>query len=80
MQQSRLALGGAGIIYGAEPILRPYLEQGSLQTVLQGWASMGPGFHIYYAGRRHVPTGLRLLIDLILERQPLRPASARLDR
>jgi hypothetical protein len=32
---------------------------------------MGPGFHIYYPGRRQLPTGLRLLIDLIREMQPL---------
>lgn len=76
-----LALGGAGIMYGAEPILRPYLEQGSLQPILEDWASMGPGFHIYYPGRRHVPTGLRLLIELITESQPLRPeASCRMSR
>ena len=65
------ALGGAGIIYGAEPILRPYLQQGLLQPVLADWASMGPGFHIYYSGRRQIPTGLRLLIELIREIQPL---------
>lgn len=67
-----LALGGVGIIYGAEPILRPHLQQGTLLPVLGGWASTGPGFHIYYSGRRQVPTGLRLLIDLIREIQPLR--------
>lgn len=67
-----LARCGAGIIYGAEPILRPDLEQGTLHPVLTDWCSMGPGFHIYYSGRRHVPTGLRLLIDLIRELQPLR--------
>ena len=66
-----LALGGTGIIYGAEPILRPHLAHGTLQAVLEGWVSKGPGFHIYYSGRRHVPTGLRLLIDLIREIQPL---------
>lgn len=65
------ALGSAGVIYGAEPILRPYLRQGLLAPVLENWASMGPGFHIYYSGRRQVPTGLRLLIELIREIEPL---------
>jgi hypothetical protein len=32
---------------------------------------MGSGFHIYYSGRRQLPTGLRLLIDLIREIRPL---------
>nr|WP_086491411.1 LysR family transcriptional regulator [Novosphingobium panipatense] len=64
-------LGGAGIIYGAEPILMPYLRSGALQLVLSDWASMGEGFHAYYSGRRQVPTALRLLIDLIREVNPL---------
>lgn len=66
-----LGLSGAGIIYGAEPVLRPYIETGKLKIVLSDWASMGSGFHAYYPGRKHVPTGLRLLIDLIREHQPL---------
>ncbi|WP_232495479.1 LysR family transcriptional regulator [Novosphingobium kaempferiae] len=64
-------LGGVGIIYGAEPILRPHLQCGALQLVLDDWASMGEGFHAYYSGRRQVPTALRLLIDLIRELDPL---------
>lgn len=65
-----LGLGGAGIIYGSEPVLRPYLASGALRLVLADWAPMGSGFHIYYSGRRHLPTGLRLLIDLIRELRP----------
>jgi DNA-binding transcriptional LysR family regulator len=66
-----LGLSGAGIIYGGEPVLRPHLESGALHAILVDWASMGPGFHIYYSGRRQVPTGLRLLIELIRELRPL---------
>lgn len=66
-----LGLRGVGIIYGAEPILRPHFASGALQMVLGDWASMGSGFHAYYSGRRQVPTGLRLLIDLIRELAPL---------
>jgi DNA-binding transcriptional LysR family regulator len=64
-------LGGVGILYGAEPILRPHLQSGALRIVLGDWASMGEGFHAYYSGRRQVPTALRLLIDLIREMRPL---------
>lgn len=60
-------LSGTGIVYATQPILRPHLESGALRPVLEDWASMGSGFHVYYSGRRHVPTGLRLLIDLIRE-------------
>jgi DNA-binding transcriptional LysR family regulator len=66
-----LGLNGVGIIYGAEPVLRPHLESGALRIVLRDWASVGAGFHAYYSGRRQVPTALRLLIDLIQEIKPL---------
>jgi len=64
-------LGGVGVVYGAEPVLRPYIERGDLEVVLADWASMGPGYRIYYSSRRHVPTALRLLIELIRELRPL---------
>ncbi|MBT2245618.1 LysR family transcriptional regulator [Sphingobium sp. BHU LFT2] len=73
-------LNDVGIIYGAEPVLRPHLASGALTLVLGDWASMGPGFHLYYSGRRQLPTGLRLLKQLIREVAPLdrRQASASL--
>lgn len=75
VDESHAALGfglsGVGVIYGTEPVLRPHLESGALQVVLGDWASMGSGFHIYYSGRRQLPTGLRLLIDLVREVRPL---------
>lgn len=64
-------LSGVGIIYGAQPVFRPHLQSGALVPVLEQWASMGPGFHLYYSGRRQLPTGLRLLIELIREIAPL---------
>jgi DNA-binding transcriptional LysR family regulator len=65
-------LCGAGIVYATQAALTPHLKSGALQPVLEDWASVGSGFHVYYSGRRHLPTGLRLLIDLIREVQPLR--------
>jgi DNA-binding transcriptional LysR family regulator len=64
-------LRGTGIIYATEAILRSHLKSGALQPVLVEWATTGSGFHVYYSGRRHLPTGLRLLIDLIKEVRPL---------
>ena len=66
-----LGLKGVGVIYGAEPVLRPHLKSGALTPVLEDWSTFGDGFHAYYSGRRQVPTGLRLLIGLIREIQPL---------
>lgn len=65
-----LGLRGAGIIYATEPALQRHLDSGALEYVLKDWASMGSGFHIYYSSRRLVPTGLRLLTDLIREIHP----------
>lgn len=66
-----MATAGFGLIYGAEPVLAPYLASGQLRLVLEQWSTTGPGFYIYYPSRRQVPAGLRLLIDLIRELRPL---------
>lgn len=66
-----LALEGAGLMYGAEPIFAPYVERGDLRLVLREWSTSGSGYQIYYPSRRQVPTALRLLIDLIREMRPL---------
>lgn len=75
VDESHAAIGfglrGVGILYGAEPVLRPHLDSGALVLVLEDWSSMGSGFHIYYSGRRQLPTGLRLLIELIREIRPM---------
>ncbi|MCJ2185756.1 LysR family transcriptional regulator [Novosphingobium beihaiensis] len=66
-----MALGGGGLMFGPEPVLRPHLADGSLKAALDSWATTGPGFQIYYPSRRQLPTGLRLLINLIRELDPL---------
>ncbi|WP_426143226.1 LysR substrate-binding domain-containing protein [Pseudomonas sp. DWP3-1-2] len=76
LDESRIALAlaceGVGLIYAAEPVLMPLIKAGTLQPVLMDWASVSPGFHIYYSSYRQQPLGLRLLIDLIREIDPLR--------
>ena len=67
-----LASAGTALAYLPEPSVAPLLQAGRLELVLADWASMGPGFHIYYPGRRQLPVGLRLLIDLIRQMQPAR--------
>lgn len=66
-----LAAGGAALAYLPEPCVLSSIARGELRTVLDDWAPLGPGFHVYYPGRRQLPTGLRLLIDLIRELRPL---------
>lgn len=66
-----LAINGTGLAYLPEPYVAEPIRDGRLRAVLEDWSTPGPGFHIYYPGRRQVPTGLRLLIDLIRELRPL---------
>ncbi|MFT3978280.1 MAG: LysR family transcriptional regulator [Sphingomonas bacterium] len=66
-----LALDGFGLMFGNEAAFAPFLAEGSLRLVLEDWSTTGPGYHIYYPGRRQVPTPLRLLIELIREMRPL---------
>ncbi len=65
-----LAMGGAGLAYLPEPCVEPLIRIGGLCFLLQGWSMVGSGFYLYYPGRRQLPTGLRLLIDLAREMQP----------
>jgi len=65
------ALAGVGLMYGNKAIFDPYVERGELRYVLPQWSSAGPAYHAYYSSRRQVPTGLKLLIELIREVRPL---------
>jgi DNA-binding transcriptional LysR family regulator len=65
------AIDGAGLMYAADTMVRAHLASGVLRTVLDDWAPVGGGYHIYYSSRRQVPAALRLLIDLVRELRPL---------
>lgn len=61
----------AGLMYVPTAVVAPQIADGTLQAVLQDWAHVDPGFHIYYSSFRQVPVGLRLLIELIRELAPM---------
>lgn len=65
------ACDGAGLMYVPDTMVRFELARGALRTVLDGWAPLSGGYHIYYSSRRHVPSGLRLFVDLVRELRPL---------
>jgi DNA-binding transcriptional LysR family regulator len=65
------ALSGTGLFYVADTMVREELAAGRLLTVLDDWAAVGGGYHIYYSSRRQVPAALRLFIDLVRELRPL---------
>ena len=59
------ALAGVGIINLFEDWLRPYLDSGALEPVLESWWQRFSGPFLYYPGRRLVPAPLRAFIDFI---------------
>ncbi|WP_043338800.1 LysR family transcriptional regulator [Belnapia moabensis] len=59
------AVGGAGIVALFEDWLRPYLDSGALEAVLEPWWPSFSGPFLYYSGRRLVPAPLRAFIDYI---------------
>lgn len=73
---TKLALGslvdrGAGLTYVPAAVFASKIAGGSLQRVLEDWTHFDPGLHIYYSSSRQLPVGLRLLIALIRELEPM---------
>ncbi len=59
------AVAGAGVIHLFEDWLRPQLDSGALEPVLEPWWRRFPGPFLYYPGRRLVPAPLRAFIAFI---------------
>lgn len=59
------AVAGTGIIYLFEDWLRPHLDSGALEPILEPWWQRFSGPFLYYPGRRFVPAPLRAFIDFI---------------
>ncbi|MCQ1852535.1 LysR family transcriptional regulator [Neorhizobium galegae] len=59
------AIAGTGIMSLFEDWLRPHLDNGSLEPVLEPWWQQFSGPFLYYPGRRLVPAPLRAFIDFV---------------
>jgi len=59
------AVAGVGIITLFEDWLRPLLDSGALEPVLEPWWQPFSGPFLYYSGRRLVPPPLRAFIDFV---------------
>ncbi len=59
------AVAGAGMIQIFEDWLRPHLDSGALEPVLEPWWQRFSGPFLYYPGRRYVPAPLRAFVDFI---------------
>ncbi len=58
-------LDGIGIAIFAEPLAAPYLADGRLVRVLDGWSAMLPGVFLYHPSRRQLPMPLQVYIRFI---------------
>jgi DNA-binding transcriptional LysR family regulator len=59
------AMAGTGILYLFEDWLRPHLDSGALEPVLEPWWQRFSGPFLYYPGRRLLPAPLRAFVDFI---------------
>ncbi|WP_208721154.1 LysR family transcriptional regulator [Corallococcus aberystwythensis] len=66
------AVAGTGIIYDFEDWLRPFIDRGELEPVLESWWPSFSGPVLYYPGRRHLPAPLRAFIDFVKSMRPRR--------
>lgn len=62
------AIDGLGIVSLFEDWLRPHLDSGALEPVLENWWPSFSGPFLYYPGRRYVPSPLRAFLDFIQRR------------
>jgi len=59
------AIAGTGIVSLFEDWLRPHLDSGALEPVLEPWWQPFSGPFLYYPGRRLLPAPLRAFVDFI---------------
>src|SRR3984957_9801881 len=59
------AIAGTGVVNLFEEWLRPHLDSGALEPVLEAWWQRFSGPYLYYPGRRLVPAPLRAFIDFV---------------
>ncbi len=59
------AVAGSGVIQLFEDWLRPHLDRGALEPVLEPWWQRFSGPFLYYPSRRHLPAPLRAFVDFI---------------
>ncbi|MEN8500339.1 LysR substrate-binding domain-containing protein [Paraburkholderia sp. DD10] len=62
------AVAGVGVIHLFEHMLRPHLDSGALEPILEPWWQRFSGPFLYYPGRRHLPAPLRAFVDFLKAR------------
>lgn len=64
------AVAGSGIVYLFEDWLRPFIDRGELEAVLEPWWPSFSGPFLYFSGRRNLPAPLRAFVDFVREMPP----------
>ena len=59
------ALAGSGVVHLFEQWLRPHLDSGALEPMLQPWWRPFSGPFLYYPSRRYMPAPLRAFVDFV---------------
>jgi DNA-binding transcriptional LysR family regulator len=57
------ALAGSGVVHLFEDWLRPHLDRGALEPILEPWWQRFSGPFLYYPSRRQLPAPLRAFVD-----------------
>jgi DNA-binding transcriptional LysR family regulator len=60
-----VAVAGTGLVYLFEDWLKPDIERGLLEPVLEPWWPSFSGPFLYYPGRRLLPAPLRAFVDFV---------------
>lgn len=63
------AIDGIGVAFVPDHLATDALEDGRLKRALEEWCPAFPGLCLYYSANRHVPSGLRALINMLTERR-----------
>ncbi|TKI03352.1 LysR family transcriptional regulator [Martelella alba] len=67
---------GIGLAFISDWFIHRDLADGGLESVLEDWCPSFAGLRLYYSGRRHIPPGLKALIDLAHEMRNHCPGSS----
>ncbi|MBY5773842.1 LysR family transcriptional regulator [Rhizobium laguerreae] len=64
------AISGTGIVCLFEDWLRPHVDSGALEPILEPWWQRFSGPFLYYPGRRLAPAPLRAFVDFVKASAP----------
>lgn len=62
------ALAGYGLAYLPEDMVAAHVKAGALQSVLDDWAPVFPGYHLYYPSRRHASSAFAVVLNALRQR------------